>query len=229
MNNIQSAGDYHNKRVVFGEHSFYGKINFRGEMTGSSSFYSPYPCSITRYAKTRSGKQLTREVYMRDVEYMHVAEDSMNKIKEGAFLTVKSAKGLNTMTIGWASFGVIWGKPIMMVAVRSSRHTFAIIEAAEDFTVTVPAGDMRRQTAYCGSKSGRDVDKFAQCNLQTSEGRRVVSPIIKTEGRHYECAIIYKSAMNPTHFRKDYDPSLYPKKDYHTLYFGEILACYETD
>ena len=22
--------------------------------------------------------------------------------------------------------------------------------------------------------------------------------------------------------------SLYPKKDYHTLYFGEIVACYET-
>jgi hypothetical protein len=21
---------------------------------------------------------------------------------------------------------------------------------------------------------------------------------------------------------------LYPKKDYHTLYFGEIVACYET-
>jgi hypothetical protein len=52
---------------------------------------------------------------------------------------------------------------------------------------------------------------------------------LKGRGRHYECEIIYKSAMDPAHFDKNYDSSLYPKKDYHTLYFGEILACYETD
>ena len=166
---------------------------------------------------------------MKDFEYMHVAEDSINKIKGGAFLTVKSGDVLNTMTIGWATFGVVWSKPIMMVAVRSSRHTFGIIEAASDFTVTVPAGDMHKETAYCGSKSGRDVDKFKICNLETTNSHEVVSPIIKTRGRHYECNIIYKSAMDPAHFHKDYDSSLYPKKDYHTLYFGEILACYETD
>lgn len=166
---------------------------------------------------------------MKDVEYMHVAEDSINKIKEGAFLTVKSGNVLNTMAIGWGTFGFVWGKPIMMVAVRSTRHTFGIIEAATDFTVTVPAGDMHKETTYCGTKSGRDVDKFKMCNLETSDSRKVVSPIIKTRGRHYECKIIYKSAMNPAHLDRDYDSSIYPKKDYHTLYFGEILACYETD
>ncbi len=166
---------------------------------------------------------------MKDVDYMGVAEDSMAKIREGAFLTVKSGNALNTMTIGWATFGVVWRKPIMMVAVRLSRHTFGIIEAAKDFTVTVPAGDMRKETALCGSESGRTVDKFKACNLETAAGRHVASPIIKTRGRHYECRIVYKSAMDPAHLDGDFDASLYPRKDYHTLYFGEILACYETD
>jgi hypothetical protein len=35
--------------------------------------------------------------------------------------------------------------------------------------------------------------------------------------------------MDPARLNKDYDSSVYPLKDYHTLYFGEILACYETD
>jgi flavin reductase (DIM6/NTAB) family NADH-FMN oxidoreductase RutF len=166
---------------------------------------------------------------MEDVDYMNVAQDSINKIKEGAFLTVKSGDALNTMTIGWAAFGVVWRKPIMMVSVRSSRHTFGIIETAKDFTVTVPAGDMRKETDFCGSKSGRDVDKLKMCNLEITAGRQIASPIIKIQGRHYECKIIYKSAMDPSHFDTDYDSSLYPKKDYHTLYFGEILACYEID
>jgi flavin reductase (DIM6/NTAB) family NADH-FMN oxidoreductase RutF len=170
-----------------------------------------------------------KEISMKDVDYKHVAEDSITKIGEGAFLTVKSGNALNTMTIGWATFGVVWRKPMMMVAVRSSRHTFGIIEAAKDFTVTIPSGDMRKEIAYCGSKSGHDVDKFKMYNLETVDSRQVASPIIKTAGRHYECKIIYKSAMDPAHLDKDYDSALYPKNDYHTLYFGEILACYETD
>ena len=165
---------------------------------------------------------------MKDLNYMNIAEAAILKIKEGAFLTVKTGSALNTMTIGWATFGVIWRKPIMTVAVRSSRHTFSIIEAAEDFTVTVPAGDMSKETAYCGTKSGRDLDKFKICNLETVSGQKVLSPVIKTPGYHYECKIVYKSAMNPAFLSQDYDTSLYPQKDYHTLYFGEILACYET-
>ena len=166
---------------------------------------------------------------MNNVDYMQVAEDSVRRIKEGAFLTVKSGNSLNTMTICWATFGVVWRKPIMMVAVRSSRHTFGIIEAATDFTVTVPMGDMKKELAICGSKSGRDMDKFRMCDMATIDSRRIASPIIKTLGRHYECKIIYRSAMDPAHLDKESDAPLYPKKDYHTIYFGEILACYETD
>ena len=166
---------------------------------------------------------------MKDVDCMHVVEDSIKRINEGAFLTVRSGKALNTMTIGWATFGVIWKKPILMVAVRSSRHTFGIIEEAKDFTVTVPTGDMHKEIAYCGSSSGRDVDKFKICSLETTKSRQVASPFIKTAGRHYECRIVYRSAMDPSRFDKDYDSALYPKKDYHTLYFGEIVGCYETD
>ena len=133
------------------------------------------------------------------------------------------------MIIGWAAFGIVWRKPIMMVAVRLSRHTFGIIEAAKDFTVTVPAGGMEKEIAFCGSKSGRDVDKFRKCNLETLGGRKVATPVIKIPGLHYECKIIYKSAMDPANFDKGLDASLYPEKDYHTLYFGEIVACYETE
>jgi len=165
---------------------------------------------------------------MKDLNYMSVAENAISKIKKGAFLTVKVADELNTMTIGWATIGFIWQKPIMMVAVRPTRHTFGIIEKAQDFTVTIPSGDLSKAIAFCGTKSGRDVNKFKMCNLETADGRTVASPIIKVPGIHYECKIVYKSAMNPVHLDKSYDKALYPQKDYHTLYFGEILACYET-
>ena len=164
---------------------------------------------------------------MKDVDYLAVAEQAMNKIKKGAFLTVKTGDRLNTMTIGWATIGICWRKPVFMVAVRDSRHTFTLIEEAADFTVSIPSGDLRKEIMYCGTKSGRDKDKFKECNLQIADGRTVDSPIIDVAGLHFECRIVYKSAMDPTNMTDDFE-ALYPDTDYHTLYFGEITACYQT-
>jgi flavin reductase (DIM6/NTAB) family NADH-FMN oxidoreductase RutF len=163
---------------------------------------------------------------MKDKDFMSVAEDAMDKIKKGAFLTVKTGDRLNTMTIGWATVGFCWRKPVFMVAVRDSRHTFTIIEEAVDFTVSIPSGDMKKKIMYCGTKSGRDKDKFKECRLQITDGRTVASPIIDVAGLHFECRIVYKTAMDSDNMTADFE-ALYPDKDYHTLYFGEITACYQ--
>ena len=152
----------------------------------------------------------------------------MDRIKKGAFLTVKAEDRVNTMTIGWATLGYIWQKDVFMVAVRDSRYTFTLLEKTDNFTITIPVGeDHDKALTFCGTKSGRDCDKFKQCNLQQKQALHVASPIVDIAGIHYECRIIYKSAMDRAFLDKSLE-KLYPKNDYHTLYFGEILACYET-
>jgi len=94
------------------------------------------------------------------MDYMTVAQQAVTQIKNGAFLTVKSGEAINTMTIGWATIGFVWRKPIITVAVRLLRHTFSIIEMAEDFTVSIPSSDMKKEIMFCGTKSGRDYNKF---------------------------------------------------------------------
>jgi len=62
---------------------------------------------------------------MKKVDYMSVADQVMKQIKKGAFLTVKAGSDLNTMTIGWATIGIVWQKPILMVAnYQCARHPF---------------------------------------------------------------------------------------------------------
>ncbi len=148
---------------------------------------------------------------MNRIDYMAAAHKAMTQIKKGAFLTVKSGEAINTMTIGWATIGYVWRKPIMMVAVRLTRHTFSIFETAEDFSVSIPSSDMKKEIMFCGTKSGRDYNKFKECNLQTSDSQKVITPIIKVPGLHYECKIVYKSAMDPASLDKDYDAALYPE------------------
>lgn len=158
--------------------------------------------------------------------YLENADQMMEKIKKGAFLTVLAEGKVNTMTIGWATIGYIWQRPVLMIAVRDSRHTFSLLEKTDNFTVTIPAqGTFHDAIMTCGTKSGRDIDKFKECSLQQKAAQLVQSPIIDIPGNHYECRIVYKSAMDNTFLDTDLE-KLYPKKDYHTLYFGEILACY---
>jgi flavin reductase (DIM6/NTAB) family NADH-FMN oxidoreductase RutF len=157
-----------------------------------------------------------------------VAETITKKIKNGAFLIVKADDAMNVMTIGWGLVGFIWQRNIFMVAVRNSRHTFTLMEKAADFTVCVPAGNMQDELMFCGTKSGRGLDKFTSCNLLPVAAQKTMSPVLQVPGIHLECLIRFKAPMDPRYLDKELE-GLYPAKDFHTLYFGEILECYETD
>ncbi len=168
------------------------------------------------------------ETVMKNVDPLALPESFWSQLAEGAFLTAKTGESLNIMTIGWGMVGVAWQLPVFMVLVRDSRHTYSIMEKAVDFTVTVPTGDMQDALALCGTRSGRDLDKFAACGLRTRPGRHTTSPVLDVRGLHLECRILYKAPMDPSNL----DPALgalYPARDYHTLYFGEILGCYELE
>ncbi len=58
---------------------------------------------------------------MKEMKDLEGIQKFMNRIEEGAFLVVKGKEGTNVMTVGWALIGFVWRRPVMMVAVRTSR------------------------------------------------------------------------------------------------------------
>ena len=87
---------------------------------------------------------------------------------------------------------------------------------------------MKKELEFCGTESGRTVDKAAKCGLEFFPGQKVKTPVINVPGVHYECRIVYKSPLDPSYLIEAYK-HLYPEKDFHTLYFGEIVYCCSTD
>lgn len=167
---------------------------------------------------------------MKKVDYNQYLKEATEALSKGAFLTVKAGKELNTMTIGWGNIGYIWGKPMMMVMVRESRHTFNLIEKTDEFTVSFSFDDtMKDELSFCGSHSGCNYNKFEKCNLQTISGQEVNTPVIEGCDLHYECKISYKQKMNQNNFDNEFDQKWYKDPDYHTFYYGEIVASYLTE
>lgn len=152
------------------------------------------------------------------------------QLKPGAFLTVKSGDAVNSMTIGWATEGIVWGKNVMTVMVRYSRHTYDLIKNAKTFTVSVPnLNTMNKELAYMGTKSGRDFDKYEETGLVLKDAKSVDTPVIDGCGAYYECDIIYRQAMDPSGIipGKGVQEKYYENNnDYHVIYYGEIVNCY---
>jgi len=163
----------------------------------------------------------------KDIEYNEHLKEMLDQLPKGAFLTVKDGDKVNTMTIGWGTIGVMWYKPVFMVMVRYSRHTYDLIGKAKEFTVSVPLkGQLKKELGICGSKSGRDIDKFKECNLTPVKGKVLDTPVIGECDLHYECKVVYQQVMEPGLLNEDIKKERYPNHDYHVLFYGEIVASY---
>lgn len=161
---------------------------------------------------------------MKQISFDQYAPQVLQQLPKGAFLTVSHGGRDNTMTIGWGSLGVIWGKPVFSVLVRPSRFTFGLLESSGEFTVSVPLTDMSKALGICGSKSGRDIDKFAAAELQKMQGIKISTPVIGGAGLHYECKVLFKQPMNPALLDPAINAASYSSGDYHTIYYGLIEA-----
>ncbi|NLG85863.1 MAG: flavin reductase family protein [Firmicutes bacterium] len=165
---------------------------------------------------------------MKEVNLTNVTPEIISQLAQGgAFLTVASEDKVNTMTIGWTTLGRMWNKPVCVVPVRFSRYTRQLIEKAESFTLSVPLGGAFKEAlAYCGSKSGRDVDKFAELNLKRRPGTAVASPSIDGCDIILECRIVHKQTLEPLNLAPEIKDKWYADNDYHILFYGEIVQVY---
>lgn len=144
--------------------------------------------------------------------------------RPGALLVSLDESGRpNPMTIGWAQVGIIWGRRIMSVMVRPSRYTYPCLEHTQDFTVCAPEMELAKAVGFCGSKSGRDFDKFAECGFEALASEAVNSPGIAQCPLIYECRVVNYADFEPEHLLPQVNSDCYSSGDYHRVYFGEIM------
>ena len=135
------------------------------------------------------------------------------------------AKGhYNTMTVGWGSLGVMWGMLFAQVVVRPTRYTYEFMEQYGTFTLCTFPKEYAPALELLGSKSGRDGNKIAESGLTPIASTQVAAPSFAQAELVLECRKIYWDDMTPAQFLDERIERRYPRKDYHRIYFGEILV-----
>lgn len=70
------------------------------------------------------------------------------------------------------------------------------------------------------------MNKIEAAGISTLSGQKVSVPVIAGAGLHFECKIVYKQEMGTALLDNGYHKMWYQDGDYHTMYYGEIVACY---
>ena len=141
--------------------------------------------------------------------------------KDWMLITAGDRERFNLMTAAWGGLGVLWQRNVAFCFVRPTRHTFSFIERSDRYTLSFFGDEYRNILNFCGSKSGKDVDKVAETGL---------TPIFENGFIYYEqarlvlqCRKVYAQDLVPDAFLDPKINDLYPLRDYHRMYVGEIV------
>ena len=136
-------------------------------------------------------------------------------------ITAGTPERCNTMTASWGAAGVLWNKPIAIAYVRPTRYTYEFMEQQEMFTLSVLPEDYRDALKVCGTKSGREMDKFEQTGLSVLDVDGV--PAVEQARLIFVCRKLYAQDIRPEQFVDSSLDSHYTANDYHRQYIGEIV------
>ncbi|MCX6032452.1 MAG: flavin reductase family protein [Chloroflexi bacterium] len=140
-------------------------------------------------------------------------------------ITAGALASFNTMTANWGAWGHLWNRDVCFCFVRPQRHTFGFMERSAHFTLSFFDEAYRPALDFCGSHSGREVDKIAATGLTPVAG--LTAAVYFAQARLvFECRKLYAQDVTPGSFVDPAIPTqVYGKGDYHRMYVGEIVRC----
>lgn len=141
--------------------------------------------------------------------------------KRWMLITAGDKDRMNTMTASWGGVGTLWNKPVVTVYVRPTRYTYDFLEEFDRFSLTFFPDSFRKDLTYLGTHSGRDEDKLANTSLTPCFD--YAAPIFHEADTAIVCRTVNTLDLDPARFLCDYAEKNYPDKDYHRLYFGEVV------
>ncbi len=142
--------------------------------------------------------------------------------REWLLITAGDGEKSNTMTASWGAMGVMWGKNAVTVYIRPQRYTKEFVDREELFTISVLPESLRKALNYCGTVSGKGINKIKEAGLTPYPVEGTVG--IQEADLIMVCRKMYHEVIKPECFDvKENDEKWYPERDYHMMYIAEVV------
>ncbi|MBQ2429954.1 MAG: flavin reductase family protein [Alistipes sp.] len=94
----------------------------------------------------------------------------------------------NLFTVAWTGT-VCTNPPMCYISVRPERHSYEIIKRTGEFIINLTNSKLSRATDWCGVRSGRDYDKFAEMGITAEAAAVVKAPVVAESPVAIECRV----------------------------------------
>lgn len=98
------------------------------------------------------------------------------------------------LTVAWT--GIVSSQPLRVyISVQPVRHSFPAIRDSGEFVINLVGEGLLGALDYCGTHSGREVDKFAACSLTARAASQISAPLIAESPLSIECRVCRRLPM----------------------------------
>lgn len=112
----------------------------------------------------------------------------------------------NPVTLGWTMI-VSGNPPMMAIAVAKKHYSIETIRHSKCFTIVYPSSEMSEAALFFGSRSGRDVDKFAEFDCEIAPAKEIDSVLLADAVANFECTLVSETEAGD-----------------HIIFVGEIIC-----
>ena len=139
-----------------------------------------------------------------------ITEAWERKYPEQVVLAVTKSKDgrINLMAIGWVRI-VSDAPPMFLLGIDDPAYTLELIRENKEFVISYPSQSMAKETLYCGTTHGHNIDKGKISGLKFEPASTIDVPILSDAVANFECKLV-----------TEYRPGNCP------LVVGEAVACW---
>lgn len=103
------------------------------------------------------------------------------------------------VTVAWTGT-VCTNPPMLYISVRPERASYPIIRESGEFVVNLTTRRLQRACDWCGARSGRDYDKWAECGLTPAPASKLeLAPVIAESPVNLECKVAKVEELGSHH------------------------------
>ena len=94
----------------------------------------------------------------------------------------------NIITVAWCGI-TNTVPPKTYISVRPSRYSYEILKEKKEFVINLTPSSLAKKADWCGTYTGRKVDKFEKCSFTKEKATKVDAPMIGECPISIECRV----------------------------------------
>jgi len=131
---------------------------------------------------------------------------SITNPNQAILVTSRHNKKESIITICW-HMRTSFRPELFAISVGKKRFSFELIKNSKCFAVNFMPFNLEKETIYCGTHSGKNVDKFKETGLTKEECSKINCPKIKEALGYFECKVVKEITTGD-----------------HVIFVGEVLT-----